>query len=79
MDGGDGEVAVLLWGGCVVADVVVVVLLWKGCVFAIVGVVVVRYYESELQAQLIPTHHPKPKPYLINHLYLCPSKQCQCN
>ena len=40
MDGGDGEVAVLLWGGCVVADVVVVLLLWKGCVFSIVGVVV---------------------------------------
>ena len=26
----------------------------------------VRYYESELQAQLIPTHHPKPKPLIIN-------------
>ena len=29
--------------------------------------VCVRYYESELQAQLIPTHHLKPKPcHLIN-------------
>ena len=25
--------------------------------------VIVRYYESELQAQLIPTHTPKPKPF----------------
>ena len=31
----------------------------------------VRYYESEFQAQLILTHHPKPKPYLINHVQLC--------
>ena len=30
----------------------------------------VRYYESELQAQLIPTNHPKPKELLINRL-LC--------
>ena len=25
--------------------------------------VFVRYYESKLQAQLIPTYHPKPKPF----------------
>ena len=29
----------------------------------------VRYYESELQAQLIPTYHPKPQPYLINYVW----------
>ena len=29
---------------------------------------IVRCYESELKAQLIPTAHPKPNPYLINSL-----------
>ena len=45
----------------------------QGCGEAIILpqlMVTVRYYESKLLAQLIPTHHPKPKGLLINHL-LC--------
>ena len=47
----------------------------KRLVKTFTSITTVRDYESELQAQLIPTDHPKPKPYLINSLF----KQCHAN
>ena len=37
------------------------------------GCLLFNLYESELQAQLISTDHPKSKPYLINTIHRCMS------